>query len=92
MMVLSRRKNESIIINDDITIVVVEIRGDIVRLGIEGPKEMSVHRNEVYEALHRNAAPISAEENDTRIRQRIAELQREILALEARLSSSTQAF
>ena len=50
MLVLSRKKNESIIINDDITIVVVEIRGDKVRLGIEAPKEVPVHRNEVYEA------------------------------------------
>ena len=54
MLVLSRKKNESIIINDDITIVVVEIRGDKVRLGIEAPKEIPVHRNEVYEAIRRN--------------------------------------
>jgi len=54
MLVLSRKKNESIIINDDITIVVVEIRGDKVRLGIEAPKEVPVHRNEVYEAIRRS--------------------------------------
>lgn len=54
MLVLSRKKNESIIINDDITIVVVEIRGDKVRLGVEAPKETPVHRNEVYEAIRRN--------------------------------------
>ncbi len=54
MLVLSRKKNESIIINDDITIVVVEIRGDKVRLGIEAPKEIPVHRNEVYEAIQRS--------------------------------------
>ena len=48
MLVLSRKKNESIIINNDITIVVVEIRGDKVRLGIEAPKEISVHRKEVW--------------------------------------------
>jgi len=53
MLVLSRKKNESIIINDDITIVVVEIRGDKVRLGIDAPKEIPVHRNEVYEAIRR---------------------------------------
>jgi carbon storage regulator len=51
---MSRRENESIVINDDITIVVVEIRGDKVRLGIEAPKEVPVHRNEVYEAIRRN--------------------------------------
>ena len=54
MLVLSRKKNESIVINDDITIVVVEIRGDKVRLGVEAPKEVPVHRNEVYEAIRRN--------------------------------------
>jgi len=53
MLVLSRKKNESIVINDDITIVVVEIRGDKVRLGVEAPKEIPVHRREVFEAIHR---------------------------------------
>lgn len=56
MLVLSRKKNESIVINDDITIVVVEIRGDKVRLGIEAPKEVPVHRNEVYEAIRKSAS------------------------------------
>jgi carbon storage regulator len=56
MLVLSRKKNESIVINDDITIVVVEIRGDKVRLGIEAPKECPVHRREVYDAIKRNEA------------------------------------
>lgn len=55
MLVLSRRKNESIVINDDITIVVVEIRGDKVRLGVEAPKEIPVHRKEVYEAIQEKA-------------------------------------
>jgi carbon storage regulator len=54
MLVISRKKNESLVINDDITIVVVEIRGDKVRLGVEAPKETPVHRNEVYEAIRRN--------------------------------------
>ena len=56
MLVLSRKKNESIVINDDITIVVVEIRGDKVRLGVEAPKEVPVHRREVFDAIHRDAA------------------------------------
>ena len=56
MLVLSRKKNESIVINDDITIVVVEIRGDKVRLGVEAPKEVPVHRQEVFEAIHRHDA------------------------------------
>jgi carbon storage regulator len=54
MLVLSRKKNESIVINNDITIVVVEIRGDKVRLGVEAPKEVPVHRREVYDAIIRN--------------------------------------
>ncbi|MCE9547587.1 MAG: carbon storage regulator CsrA [Planctomycetia bacterium] len=54
MLVLSRKKNESIVINNDITIVVVEIRGDKVRLGVEAPKEVPVHRREVYDAIQRN--------------------------------------
>lgn len=53
MLVLSRKKNESIVINNDITIVVVEIRGDKVRLGVEAPKEVPVHRREVYDAIQR---------------------------------------
>lgn len=51
MLVLSRKKDESIVINNDITIVVVEIRGDKVRLGVEAPKEVPVHRREVFEAI-----------------------------------------
>lgn len=54
MLVLSRKKNESIVINDDIIVVVVEIRGDKVRLGVEAPKEVPVHRREVFDAIHRN--------------------------------------
>ena len=54
MLVLSRKKNESIVINNDITIVVVEIRGDKVRLGVEAPKEVPVHRREVYDAIRRH--------------------------------------
>jgi carbon storage regulator len=53
MLVLSRKKNESIVINNDITVVVVEIRGDKVRLGVEAPKEVPVHRREVYDAIKR---------------------------------------
>lgn len=56
MLVLSRKKNESIVINNEITIVVVEVRGDKVRLGIEAPKEVPVHRREVFDAIQRNRA------------------------------------
>jgi len=63
MLVLSRKKNESIVINDDITIVVVEIRGDKVRLGVEAPKEVPVHRREVFDAIHRNETMLRNEES-----------------------------
>ena len=55
MLVLSRRPNESIVINDKIVITVIEIRGDKVRLGIEAPRDVPVHRSEVYNAIQ-NAA------------------------------------
>ena len=51
MLVLSRKKNESIIVDDTIVITVVEIRGDKVRLGIEAPREVSIHRSEVRDAI-----------------------------------------
>ena len=53
MLVLSRKKNESIVINEDITVCVMEIRGRNVRLGIEAPKEVLVHRREVHDAIRR---------------------------------------
>ncbi|MBI1901880.1 MAG: pyrroline-5-carboxylate reductase [Planctomycetia bacterium] len=58
MLVLSRKKNESVVINDNIRVFVVEIRGDKVRLGFDVPKEMSFHRAEIYDMLHRD--PVSA--------------------------------
>ena len=57
MLVLSRKRNESIVVTVqgiDITIVIVEIRGDKVRLGFEAPKEVDIHRQEVYEAIKIN--------------------------------------
>ena len=53
MLVLSRQRDESIIIGDNIVITVVDIRGDKVRLGINAPTEIPVHRQEVYEAIQR---------------------------------------
>jgi carbon storage regulator len=53
MLVLSRQKDESIIIGDDIEITIVDVRGDKVRLGITAPKNITVHRREVYEAIQR---------------------------------------
>jgi carbon storage regulator len=61
MLVLSRKKNESIVIDDNIVITVVEIRGDKVRLGIQAPREVPVHRSEVYEAIQSEQAAMTAE-------------------------------
>ncbi len=51
MLVLSRKKSESIVINDDVVITVIEVRGDKVRLGIDAPRHVPVHRKEVAEAI-----------------------------------------
>ena len=53
MLVLTRNRDEKIMIGDNIIITIVEIRGDKVRIGIEAPKEVSVHREEVYKAIQR---------------------------------------
>ena len=56
MLVLSRHRDESITIGDDISITVVDIRGDEVRLGIEAPKNIAVHRLEIIEAIRSSQA------------------------------------
>lgn len=56
MLVLSRHRNEGLYIGDDVHICVVDIRGDKVRLGIEAPQDIPVHRDEVYEAIKREGA------------------------------------
>lgn len=56
MLVLSRKKDEKIVIGDQITLMVIDIRGDKVRLGIEAPKDVAVHRQEVYEAIQKEMA------------------------------------
>jgi carbon storage regulator len=53
MLVLSRQRDESIMIGDNIVVTIVDIRGDKVRLGINAPTEIPVHRQEVYEAIQR---------------------------------------
>ncbi|GIX05455.1 MAG: carbon storage regulator [Planctomycetaceae bacterium] len=61
MLVLSRQRDESIFIGDNIKITVVDIRGDKVRLGIEAPTEIPVHRQEVYEAIRREQQALRGE-------------------------------
>jgi carbon storage regulator len=56
MLVLSRHRDESIMIGDDIVITIVDIRGDKVRLGIQAPTHVPVHRQEVYEAIKREGS------------------------------------
>lgn len=61
MLVLSRRRNEKIVIADDITITVLEVRGDQVQLGIQAPRNIPVHRWEVFRAIHEGTG---ADESD----------------------------
>jgi len=61
MLVLSRQKDESIMIGDDVEITIVDVRGDKVRLGITAPKSIPVHRREVYEAIQREKSGEKAE-------------------------------
>ena len=53
MLVLSRQRDEQIVINDNIVITIVDVRGDRVRIGIDAPTEVSVHRREVYNQIQR---------------------------------------
>ncbi len=67
MLVLSRQRDESIIIGDNIVVTIVDIRGDKVRLGINAPTEIPVHRQEIYEAIQReNRRASQVEPKDTR--------------------------
>lgn len=61
MLILSRKRNEVIRISDDITITVVDIRGDKVRIGIDAPRDVPVHRGEVYDAIQRELARTESE-------------------------------
>ena len=61
MLVLSRQKDESIMINDNIEITIVDVRGDKVRLGITAPRDVSVHRKEVYEAIQKEKEELKNE-------------------------------
>lgn len=61
MLVLTRRTGESIVIGNDVVVTVLEVRGDQVRIGIDAPRAVQVHREEVYRAVEReNAAAVAA--------------------------------
>ena len=67
MLVLSRQKDESIMIGDEVEITIVDVRGDKVRLGINAPRIIAVHRSEIYDAIQREkAAKAKAEESETK--------------------------
>ena len=52
MLILSRKKDETIVISDNIRLTIVEVRGSKVRIGIEAPRDVSVHREEIYDAIN----------------------------------------
>ena len=66
MLVLSRQKDESIMIGDDVEITIVDVRGDKVRLGITAPRKIPVHRREVYDAIQREKSEKSEKQPQER--------------------------
>ncbi|MEC8320773.1 MAG: carbon storage regulator CsrA [Planctomycetota bacterium] len=64
MLVLSRQRDETIMIGDDIELTIVDIRGDKVRVGISAPNSVSVHRKEVYEAIRKENEQAAAFRGD----------------------------
>ena len=66
MLVLSRQRDESIMIGDDVEIIIVDVRGDKVRLGITAPKSIPVHRREIYDAIQREKTEKKELENHLR--------------------------
>ena len=65
MLVLSRKRNESVVINDQIIVTVVEVRGDKVRLGIQAPRDVPIHRSEVMAAIQRAQAVGTGQDENT---------------------------
>lgn len=66
MLVLSRQKDESIMVGDNVEITIVDVRGDKVRLGITAPREIAVHRKEVFEAIKREEAEKEASKKEVK--------------------------
>ena len=69
MLVLSRQRDESIMIGDDVEIIIVDVRGDKVRLGITAPKSIPVHRREIYDAIQREKTEKKELENQIQAEQ-----------------------
>jgi len=67
MLVLSRKKNESIVIRDDIVVTVVDVRGDCAQLGVDAPSEVPVHRREVYERIKESERAEQAGRKDSTV-------------------------
>ncbi len=65
MLVLSRQKDESIMIGDDVEITIVDVRGDKVRLGINAPRSVSVHRKEIYLAIQKEKEQSQSSDSHT---------------------------
>jgi carbon storage regulator len=63
MLVLSRRQGESIVVNNDIVVTVVEIHGDTVRIAVEAPPQIAAHRGEVFDRIHGAAEPREPDRN-----------------------------
>lgn len=76
MLILTRRVGENVIVGDDITISVIEVRGDAVRIGIQAPQAVSVHREEVYRELQK-ANRQAAATDDAAIGAVVSELARD---------------
>ena len=85
MLVLSRKRDEKIVIADTIVITVVEIRGDKVRLGIEAPKDVPVHREEVYRSIQKEQQAAASAVTTTPHEELVPALLAKIAELEARL-------
>jgi len=73
VLVLSRQRDESIMIGDNIEIIIVDVRGDKVRLGITAPKEIPVHRREIYDAIQREKAQTKENEENKKASEEVSE-------------------
>lgn len=64
MLILTRRVGETLMIGDSVTVTVLGVKGNQVRVGITAPKDVSVHREEIYQRIHREDAPASGAQED----------------------------